>query len=293
MTQVTVLREIAPAATIDPRARVGPFCVVGPHAVIGAGCRLSRRVTVAGHTTIGRDNVFGEGCYLGGDPQDLKYAGGPTLLVIGDRNRFGRCVTAHVGTELGGHLTLIGSDNRLGDGSHVAHDCYLDDRVTLGRYVLMAGHVRVECGAVIDDFAAAHHFTTVGRRAHVGPYTPVRRDAPPYTEFWSDSPGWKPASVRGIHEAGIRAASLAPLEELDLRRALRDLFADESALQTKIENLVTMGAEGEVARLCEFCQRSLHGVYGRHRETFRGRRPPEAKEFFETGDARQEGSRQS
>jgi UDP-N-acetylglucosamine acyltransferase len=237
-------------------------------------------VTVTGHTSIGADNVFEEGCVLGGAPQDLKYAGGPTLLVIGDRNHFGRFATAHVGTELGGGLTRIGDDNVLADHSHVAHDCFVDDRVVLGRYVLLAGHVRVESGAVVEEFAAAHSFTTIGRAARVRPRTPVRRDVPPYTDFYSENPDWKPAAVRGIHEAGIRDAKLGAWEAQDLRRALQELFADESALQTRIEHLVNLGAEGEVARLCEFCQRSLRGVYGRHRELLRGQQPSEARDFF-------------
>jgi len=288
MTNLTVLREVSPSARIAANVVIGPYCFVGPEVSIGPGARLGRRVSVTGHTTIGADNVFEEGCVLGGQPQDLKYAGGPTLLAIGDRNRFGRFVTAHIGTEVGGGLTQIGSDNVLAEHSHVAHDCYVNDRVFLGRYVLLAGHVRVESGAIVEDFAAAHSFTTIGRAARVRPRTPVRRDVPPYTDFYSGNPDWKPAAVRGVHEAGIRAAGLSPPEALDLRRALRELFADESALQTRIEHLVNLGADGEVAKLCEFCRRSLHGVYGRHREVLRGRQPPEARDYFAAADRQEQ-----
>ena len=290
MSEPTVLREIAPSARVASDAVLGPFCVIGPHVSIGARTRMSRRVTVAGHTTIGADNVFEEGCCIGEPPQDLKYAGGPTLLAIGDRNRFARGATAHVGTEAGGGLTRIGNDNILSEGSHVAHDCFLDDRVFLGRLVLLAGHVRVERGAVVEDFAAAHHFTTIGRYARVRPHTPLRRDAAPYTDFGSDIPHDQPASVRGIHEQGIRAAGLGAVEQADLRMALRELFTDESALQTKIEHLMNLGVDGQVARLCEFCQRSLHGLYGRHRETLRGKCPPEAAAYFSQHGMNEEGS---
>jgi UDP-N-acetylglucosamine acyltransferase len=291
MTDVAVLREIAPTARIAPDAEIGPFCVIGPDVRIGARCRLERRVTVLGRTTLGADNVLEEGCCLGASPQDLKYAGGATLLVVGDRNRFARFATAHIGTEVGGRLTRIGSDNVLAEGSHVAHDCFVDDGVFLGRWVLLAGHVRVETGAVLGEFAAAHHFTTIGRYARVGPRTPVRRDVPPYTDFYSDDPDVRPASVRGASEEGILAARLTPDEELDLRRAFSELFADESALQTRIEHLVNLGAEGEVAALCKFCQRSLHGVYGRHREAYRGQVPPEAEQFFAREDNPDQGVR--
>lgn len=281
MTDVTVIREVDPAARVSPQAKIGEYCVVGPHVTIGPGTVLVRRVSVTAHTTIGSDNVFGEGCVLGSEPQDLKYAGGPTLLLIGNRNRFGRAATAHVGTEPGGFVTRIGDGNVFSDGVHVAHDCYVDDNTFLGRDVLLAGHVRVHDGAVIEDLAGLQHFVTIGKGARVGPRTPVRRDVPPYANFFSEHFDWAaPPAVRGIHEDGIAAAGLAEDEEKDLRQALRELFDDETALQTKIEQLVNMGVEGEVAALCEFVQRSLHGVYGRYREVFRGKVPPEAEMYL-------------
>ncbi len=280
MMELTVTREIAPSAKIAVDAIVELYCVVGEGVSIGRRSRLGRRVSVLAQTTIGADNVIADGCVLGGAPQDIKYAGELSLLVIGDRNFFGRCVTAHIGTKAGGSLTRIGNDNTLADNSHVAHDCYVDEGVRLGRNVLLAGHVHVESGAVVDDFAAAHHFTTIGRYARVRPRTPIRRDVPPYTLFGTENSDWKPAAVGGIHDEGIRAAKLSPADEKDLRRALRELFSDESALQTKIENLIGAGAEGEVAELCEFCLRSLRGVYGRYRELLRGKIPPEAVEYF-------------
>jgi len=281
MTDVSVVREIDAAARIAPDAVVEPFCVVGPNVTIGPGTVLRQRVTIVGHTSIGSGNTIAEGCVLGARPQDLKYAGGRTLLIVGHRNRFGREVTAHIGTEAGGYVTRIGNDNVLMSGSHVAHDCYVDDRVLIGRSVLLAGHIRVQTGAVMEEFCGMHHFVTVGRFSRVAPHTPVRRDVPPFTDFGSpDHARTGAPTVRGAHEAGIAAAALKPDEEKELRFALRELFDDESALQTKIEQLVNMGVEGEAARLCEFCNRSLQGPYGRYRELFRGKVPPEAREHL-------------
>jgi len=278
MTDVTVLREIDPAARIAPGAAVGLYCVIGPDVTVGPGTKVSRRVTIIGHTRIGSNNVIEEGCVLGAAPQDLKYAGGRTMLHIGHRNFLGREVTAHIGTESGGGLTSVGNDNVLMDGCHVAHDCYVDDRVCLGRSTLLAGHIRVQTGARIEDLTGVHHFVTVGRFARVGPHTPVRRDVPPFTDFHSFDHDWEsPPSVCGVHEAGIAEAHLQREQEKELRFALKELFDDEAALQTKIEQLVNMGVEGEAAKLCEFCLRSLHGLYGRCREVYRGKAPPEAK----------------
>ena len=280
MTELAVIREVAPAASIADDVEIGPYCVIGPNVSIGPHTRLLRRVTVTGHTTIGTDNVFDDGCVMGCHPQDLKYQGGPTQLVIGNRNRFDRLVTAHVGTEAGGGLTRIGNDCVLMHGSHVAHDCFVDDEVQIGRYVQLAGHIRVERGATLDDFAGVHHFSTIGRHALVRARTPVRRDVPPYTDFYSSNPDMQPASVHGIHRKGLWAARLAPVEEWELHRTLLELFADEWALQTRIEHLVNIGVEGEALKVCRSCQRSLRGPYGRHRETLRGQPPPEVQEYY-------------
>jgi acyl-[acyl carrier protein]--UDP-N-acetylglucosamine O-acyltransferase len=138
----------------------------------------------------------------------------------------------------------------------------------------------VHSGAVIDDMAGIHHFVTIGRYARIGTRTPVRRDVPPFTNFFTEDYGWTPPSVRGIHEAGIKALGLGKDEEAELRRALNELFADEAALQTKIEQLENLGVEGEAAALCEFCQQSLQGKFGRIRESYRGQLPPEASDFI-------------
>ena len=280
MTKVMVMREIDPAARVAPDAKIGLYCTVGPNVTIGPRTVLERRVSVTGDVTIGSGNFFAEGCVLGGKPQDLKYRGGSTLLMIGHRNRFDQDVTAHLGTEEGGWLTRIGDENILMAGCHIAHDCYVDDRVTLGKKVFLAGHILVECGAVIDDMVGVVHFATIGRYARVCARTPVRRDVPPYTEFFGANHGESAPSVRGVHKEGIAAANFSTSEQHELRVALRELFDDESALQTKIEQLVNMGVDGEAAALCSFCQRSLQGIYGRQRELYRGISPPEAAKYL-------------
>jgi UDP-N-acetylglucosamine acyltransferase len=278
--KIETLREAHPSARVAPDARIGLYCLIGPNVTIGPGTVLGRRVTVVGHTSIGSGNVIGDGCVLGASPQDLKYRGSDTLLVVGHNNRIGRNVTIHIGTEPGGFVTRVGDGNTLLEGCHIAHDCFLDDRTRIGRSVQLAGHILVQTGAVVEDLAGVHHFVTIGRYARVGPRTPVRRDVPPFTNFYSDDYGWTNPSVRGVHEAGITAAGLRGDEQAELRRTLSDLFEDESALQTKIETLENLGVEGEARGVCEFCQQSLLGRFGRYRESFRGDVPPEAIELL-------------
>lgn len=281
MAEINVLREVAPEAEIHPTVRLGRWCVVGPGARIGAGTRLASRVTVSGRTVIGQDNVIESGSVVGGEPQDLKYRGGDTWLLVGDRNRIGRNATVNVGTEHGGWVTYIGSDNLLGDACHVAHDCYLGDRTRLGGKVLLAGHIVVQAGAVIEDMVGIHHFARIGRHARIGPRTPVRRDVPPYVDFYSEDYYWDPPRIRGVHAEGIAAAGLDADGEAMLRKALADLFDDESAMTTKLDQLEAGAAlTQEVVELCQFCRESLSGQYGRYRERFRGQLPPESETYL-------------
>ena len=279
--ELTVTREIAPGAKVSPRATIGPFTVIGPEVRIGPGTVVGRRVTILGRTTIGRDNRIDDGCVLGAVPQDLKYAGQPTYLIIGDRNRLDVNVTVHAGTELGGYLTRIGNDNVLAAAVHVAHDCYLDDRTYLGPCVCLAGHVRVETGAVVGEYTGAHHFTTIGRFSHVASRTPVRRDVPPFTVFGSLGCYTAPPAVRGVNEAGLAAAGLAEADRRALRDCIRHLLQDEQALAVKVrQHLQRPDLPEPVRVLCEFCRRSLEGKFGRRREAYRGQMPPEAREYL-------------
>jgi len=276
-TELTVLREVADSARVDPGARVGVFSTVGPEAVVGAGTVVGRRATIGPRVRLGRDNVVGDGCVLGAMPQDLKYRGSPTLLIIGDRNRFAPDASVQLGTEHGGYLTRIADDVFMDKAAHVAHDCHLDDKVRLGPCVLLAGHVRVETGATIEESCGAHHFTTIGAFSRVGARTPVRRDVPPFAYFTSFGFYTAAPAPHGTDEEGMARAGLAEAEKDELRRALRHLFEDEQALAVKVAELLARpDLPAPLRRLGEFCRRSLSGQFGRYRERFRGRMPPEA-----------------
>ncbi|KKK58561.1 hypothetical protein LCGC14_3043190, partial [marine sediment metagenome] len=161
------------------------------------------------------------------------------------------------------------------------HDCYVDDGAALGVGVMLAGHVRVETGAVVEAYTGAHHFTTVGRFSRVAACTPVRRDVVPFTVF--SSLGYYRASPaeRGVHEAGLEAAGLSQGDRQGVRDLIAHLFQAEGALAGKIETYLRRDDLPEpVEMICQFCRRTLEGLFGRHREAFRGRMPPEALEHL-------------
>ncbi len=223
MTDVKVVREIDPAARVSPEAEIGPYCVIGPHVTIGPGSVLIRRISVAGHTTIGSGNFFDEGCVIGARPQDLKYKGHPTLLLIGHRNRFGRSVTAHIGTEPGGFVTRIGDANVFSDGVHIAHDDWVGNDCILSNCVQLAGHVRLEDKVTIAGLVGVHHFTTLGTLAYIGGLTRIVADVPPFMIVEGN-----PSRVRAFNETGMRRWGFDDGQVRGVREAYRLLFGSRA-----------------------------------------------------------------
>src|SRR5947207_9088547 len=177
---------IHPTALVDPKsqiaetAEIGPYCIIGAEVEIGAGTRLMAQVYVEGPTVIGEDNLFYPYSSVGVASQDLKYKGERAETRIGDRNRIREFVTIHRGTQGGGLLTAIGSDNLLMAYTHVAHDVRIGNHVILGNSVGLAGHVIVEDWVDVSPFCGVHQFCRLGRHSFIGPYSVVKQDVMPY-----------------------------------------------------------------------------------------------------------------
>src|SRR5271157_5972610 len=158
---------IHPTAIVDPRARIdesaeiGPYCIVGPDVEIGARTRLMANLYLEGPTSIGEDNIFFPYSTVGVAPQDLKYKGERAETRIGDRNRIREFVTIHRGTQGGGLVTAIGSDNLLMAYSHIAHDVHIGDHVIMANGVTLAGHVTIGDWADISAFVGVHQFCRI------------------------------------------------------------------------------------------------------------------------------------
>jgi len=265
MSQISKLADIDPSAKIASDVTIGPFCVIGPDVVIGESCNLMNNVTVQGVTRIGRDNVFYPNVVVGVAPQDLKYNGGPTETIIGKGNVFRENCTIHRGTELGRGKTDIGNGNLLMVGVHIAHDCFVGDKVILGNQTQLAGHVEIEDGAVVSALVGLHHFVRVGKFSYVAGLTPVRRDVPPYVKFSGD-----PNEVRAVNEEGLKRNGFTPEDIAQIKQYFRLIFRRGNNIKMNVQELLAKDDLDENVRyMCDFILQSCKSRFGRYFESFR------------------------
>ena len=196
---------IHPSAYVHPKAElgegveVGAFGYVGEHVKIGAGTKLLHHASVEGHTEIGKNNEIGSFSVIGGKPQDLKYKGEPTRLVIGDNNSFRENVTVNTGTVTGSGVTSIGSHCLIMAYCHVAHDCHVGDNVIMANYTGLSGHVTLEDYVILSGVCGVTQFLRIGKHSFVGGMTAVRKDIAPYVITVGI-----PSEVRGLNLVGLR-----------------------------------------------------------------------------------------
>jgi UDP-N-acetylglucosamine acyltransferase len=253
---------IHPTALIDKCARVaedaeiGPYCVVGAEVEIGSGTRLMAHVYLEGPSWIGADNVFYPYSTVGVAPQDKKYQGERAETRIGDRNNIREFVTIHRGTQGGGLITSIGSDNLLMTYTHVAHDVHIGNHVILGNSVGLAGHVIVEDWADISPFSGVHQFCRIGKHAFVGPYTVVKQDVLPYS-LTSHKPD---AAVFGANVIGLERRGFDIREIEGLQTAFRLLTRSQLNTSQALERIRSEVPPSDALReLVEFIGASERG----------------------------------
>ena len=244
-------------AEIDATADIGPFCIVGSRVKIGPRTRLLAHVVVSNHATLGADNVIHPFACVGGVPQDLKYAGEPGRLLVGNNNIIRENVTLNIGTQAGAMQTTVGSGCLLMAYAHVAHDCTLDDGVILANGVALAGHVRLGEKAIVGGVAAIHQFCHIGRLAFVGGGAMVAQDIPPFCIAQGDR-----ATLAGLNTVGLRRSSWPHSRIQAVRAAFGALFGGAqpraAALAQVEQNLAP--ETPEVAELCAFVRASERGV---------------------------------
>ena len=262
--------KISPHAVIDRKAQiaddaeVGPFCVIGPQVKIDSGCRLLNNVTVLGRTTIGKENVFFPNAVIGASPQDKKFKGEDSELVIGNANVFREAVTVHVGTENGGGVTRIGDNGLFMVNAHIGHDARIGNGVVIANNVMIAGHVVCENNVAIMGGVGIHHFVTVGESAYIGAYSRIHIDVPPFCKVDGAD------IVRGLNKVGLRRAGYAEGDIDALDDAYRKLFGKKKPMALAMAEFDTQnGINPRVKQMVEFLQRRAAGRHGRHLETLR------------------------
>ena len=232
------MADIHPTAIVADGAKfaddvaVGPFCVVGPMVELGAGVRLISHVVVEGITSLGEGTVVYPFASLGHRPQDLKYKGEPSRLVIGKRNQIREHVTMNPGTEGGGMLTRVGNDCLFMVGAHVAHDCTVGDNAIMVNNATLAGHVVVGEYAVLGGLSAVHQFVRIGRHVMVGGMTGVENDVIPYATVTGNR-----AHLSGLNLVGLKRRGFSRDDIHELRNAYRLLFAPEGTMAERLEEV--------------------------------------------------------
>ncbi|OWQ54502.1 acyl-[acyl-carrier-protein]--UDP-N-acetylglucosamine O-acyltransferase [Stenotrophomonas maltophilia] len=217
---------IHPTAVIDPSAtlaadvRVGAFCLIGADVEIGAGTEIGPHCSIHGPTRIGRNNRFIGHAAIGGEPQDKKYKGERTELLIGDDNVIREFVTINRGTAGGGGITTVGNDNWMLAYTHVAHDCHVGDHCVFSNNTTLAGHVTVGDYVIISGFAGAHQFCRIGAHAFLGMGALTNGDVPPFTMVGSDTLG----RPRGINSEGLKRRGFDAERIASIKRAYRTLY---------------------------------------------------------------------
>lgn len=212
--------RIHPSAIVEPGAelgqgvRIGPFCHVGPQVRLGDGVVLKSHVVVAGATEIGPDTVIFPFACIGEAPQDLKYQGEATRLVIGARNRIREYVTMNPGTAGGGGLTQIGDDGLFMACAHVAHDCRIGDRVILVNSVAIAGHCVIEDEVIVGGLSGVHQFVRIGRGAMIGALSMVAADVLPHALVSGPRGQMEGLNLVGLKRRGALRADIAALRDL-------------------------------------------------------------------------------
>ena len=253
--------KIHPTAIVDPKAElgaetiVGPYSIVGSEVVLGQGCWLQHHVTLCGPLRAGAKNKFYAYCSIGQQTQDLKYAGEPTYLEIGDENTFREFCTVNRSTKADGK-TRVGHRGNFLAYSHIGHDCTVGDSVVFSNNGTLAGHVEVGDHAVMGGLTAVHQFCRIGRFAITGGCSKIVQDVPPF--LIADG---NPAEIRGVNLVGLERAGLPPEIIKAIKEAFRLIYRSKLNTRQAIEAVRNqIEPREEITQLIEFIEKSERGI---------------------------------
>ena len=222
---------VAPSAELGQGVQIGPYSVVGAYVRLAAGVRVGSHVAIDGRTTIGPRTAIFPFASIGHVPQDLKYKGEPSALVIGANNSIREHVTMNPGTSGGGMVTRVGDNCLFMVGAHVAHDCQLGDHIVMANNATLGGHVHVGDWAILGGLSAVHQFARIGRHAMIGGMSGVEHDVIPYGSVMGNR-----ARLAGLNVVGLKRRGFTREQIHALRTAYRLLFAQEGTMAERLSD---------------------------------------------------------
>jgi len=267
------MAKIHPTAVVEQDAQladdvvIGPLCVVGKGVTIGAGTVLDAKVVIADRVTIGRENYFYPNSVIGCCPQVMGLTPDSEIggLLIGDRNVFREGATVHP-SRYGDAATEIGSDNLVMIGTHIGHDCTIEDKTVLSNCVQIGGHCKIGTGAWFSGMAGAHQFVTVGQWCFVAGLAGLTHDVPPFMTV----SGHYPSVVRSVNKRGLTRAGLDEAQQQRIQKAYKRLYRDEGTLLANAEALAGEdGIDENVKAIVEAIIQGSQHRFGRYLETLR------------------------
>jgi len=252
--------KVHPNAYVDPSAElhdgviVSKGAIVGPDVIVGKGTEIGPNAVISGRTQIGINNKVFPSVFIGLDPQDLKYKGAHTEVIIGDNNTFRECVTINKATNEG-EKTIIGNNNLLMAYTHIGHNCELGNGIVLSNSVQVAGHVQVEDKAIIGGCLGIHQFVQIGYLAMIGGMTRVDRDVPPFCLAEGH-----PGRLRGLNRIGIKRSGLMGNKDFDLKilqSTWNQLFKSKDTISNSLEKAMKGKLDLSSSKLCSFLKESI------------------------------------
>ena len=248
MSKIHETALVDPAAEVADDAEIGPFSVIGPKVRIGAGSWIGAHVVVTGRTTIGKNTRIFHSASMGEEPQDKKYGGEDTELVIGDNTTIREMCTFSRGTVEGGGKTIVGNNNWIMACVHIAHDCVLGDNIIMANNTSLAGHVTVGDWAILSGYSLIHQFCTVGEHSFTSFASYVNRSIPPYVTVSGEK-----AKARGVNTEGLRRRGYSAEQIQQVRRAYKLLYRSGIPLDEAVQKLREMAGEhDEIKPLVDF-----------------------------------------
>lgn len=257
MSAIDPTAVVSSEAAIASDVRIGAYSVIGPQVTIGAGTIIGPHVRIDGPTTIGERNHFVGQASIGTPPQDLKFKGERTELVIGNDNTFREFVTINRGTAGGGAITTIGSGNFFMAYAHVAHDCHVGSQTIFANNATLAGHVEVGDFSTVGAFSAVHQFCRVGEHAFIGGATICTQDVLPYVK----TVGSRPAKTYGVNTIGLERKGFEKETIEAIQRAYRILVRSKLRLDDAVQKIEEdLGLYPEARYFAEFVRGAKRGV---------------------------------